>query len=158
MLSHEGKTLHHLGVGVDGDSCFETAEVDDEGLVEDFSGCTWSSALPEYPPWIENLDETISDYELQDLNLLPNIPLTPSNEVLSSTAKLDINVEYDNFVHEDNSRSMDTAKVKSVEYSSSACECCLCKMPEFLVIPDVSCHALSTNRPNQSSCPVVTLH
>ena len=72
MLSQEGKTLHHLDVGADGDSalgdetCLETAEVDDESLLEDFSGCTWSSTLPEYPSWIGTLEETLSDYVLQD--------------------------------------------------------------------------------------------
>ena len=118
MLSHERKTLHHLDMGVDGDSCLETAEVDDESLLEDFSGCTWSSTLPEYPPWIGTLEETISDYELKDLNVLPDMPLTPSNEVVSNTVKLDNNVEYDNHsVHVGTNKSMDTAKVETVEYS-----------------------------------------
>ena len=77
MLSYKGETLHQLGTKVNGDSCFTTEGVDDIGLSEDFSGCTWSSTLPEYPPWIGTLKETISDYELQDLNLLPNMRWNP---------------------------------------------------------------------------------
>ena len=79
--------------------------------------------------------------------------------MVSSTVKLDNNVEYDNHsVHVGSSDSMDTAKVETVEYLLSTCECCLCNMPKFVVIPDVLCKAISTNNSNQSSCPVVTLH
>ena len=139
MLSHQGETLHHLGVRVDKDPCFETTEdscfetagdswvettVDNEDLLEDFSGCTWSSTLFEFPPWIENLEKTMSDYDMQDVKLLPNEPLTLSKVVVSSTAKLDFDVKLDNFVQVDQGRSMDTATVQSVKYSETACECC----------------------------------
>ena len=46
-----------------GDPCFEPAgdswvdtTVDSGDLLEDFSGCTWSSTLLEFPPWIKNLE------------------------------------------------------------------------------------------------------
>ena len=87
------------------------------------------------------------------------MPLTPSNEVVSSNVKLYNNLEDVNHsVGVETSESMDTAKVETVEYLSSTCECCLCNMPKFVVIPDVLCKAISTNNSNQSSCPVVTLH
>ena len=100
----------------------------------------------------------MSDYDMQDVKLLPNEPLTASKVVVSSTAKLDFDVKLDNFVQVDQGRSMDTATVQSVEYSETACECCLCKTPEFVIIPEVSCHALSTNSPDQALYPVVTLN
>ena len=63
-------------------------------------------------------DGRTRNYELKDLNFLPDMPLTPSNEVVSNTVKLDNNVEYDNHsVHVGTNKSMDTAKVETVEYS-----------------------------------------
>ena len=166
MLVQEENNLNYFDVGVDSDSalgnetCLGTLEVEDESFIEDFSGCSWSSTLPEYPSWTGSFEETLSDsLVLQDLSCLPDIPLSPSYEVISSTMILDNNVEGTNdSVCVETSESTDTAKVETVEYSSSACECCLCNIPKFLVIPDVLCNSINMNSSNHSSCPVVTLY
>ena len=67
-----------------GDPWVDTT-VDSGDLLEDFSGCTWSSTLFEFPPWIENLEKTMSDYDMQYVICLPNEPLTPSKVVFCTS-------------------------------------------------------------------------
>ena len=100
LVEEDNNSLDFLEVGVDGNStletktCLEAVEVDEENFIEDFSGCFWSSGLPEYPSWMSSLKETIRDpFILQDITCLPDIPLMPSYEVMTSNMILDDVIE-----------------------------------------------------------------
>ena len=100
LVEEEIDSLDSLDDVVDGNSaletkpCLEAVEVEEENFIEDFSGCFWSSGLPEYPSWMSSLKETIRDpFILQDITCLPDIPLMPSYEVMTSNMILDDVIE-----------------------------------------------------------------
>ena len=152
LVEEDNSNLDFLEVGVEGNStletktCLEAVGMDEENFIEDFSGCFWSSRLPEYPSWMSSFKETISDFVLQDITCLPDVPLMPSYEVM--TSNIDEVVE----------STDNTVDVETLE-SSLICNCCLCDSPKFLVIPDqVICNATSMETVDHSSCPIVTLN
>ena len=99
-----------------------------EGLLEDFSGCTWTSTLFEFPPWITSLEKTISDHNVQDVLGLP-APLTPPKMVTSNTATVDFELNLGTSVPVEQRSNKVT--VQSVEYPETTCVCCLCQAPDF---------------------------
>ena len=58
-----------------------------EDLEDDYSGCTWTSSVFEFPTWTASLEKTLSE-NLQDVFYLPK-PLTPQKLVTSNTATVD---------------------------------------------------------------------
>ena len=156
LVEEDNNSLDFLEVGVDGNStletktCLEAVEVDEENFIEDFSGCFWSSGLPEYsyPSWMSYFKETISEtFVLQDINCLPDVPLTPSCEVMTSSIMFDEVVDSND----------NTVDIKNL-VSSLTCNCCLCDSPHFLVLPDqVVCNLNSIETVDHLTCPVVIL-
>ena len=59
-------------------------EADD--FIEHYGGCCWSDGLPEiiYPSWLDSFKETISDNILLQDIYLPDVPVTPVIEVMTS--------------------------------------------------------------------------
>ena len=88
---------------------------------------------------MRSFKETISEpFVLQDINCLPDVPLMPSYEVMTSSIMLDEVVE----------STDNTVDVETLE-SSLICNCCLCDSPKFLVIPDqVICNSTSMDTIN----------
>ena len=95
-----------------GDPWVDTT-VDSGDLLEDFSGCTWSSTLFEFPPWITSLEKTISDHNLLDVLCLPE-PLTPPKVVTSNTATVVCEVNLDTSVPVEQGRNTDEVTVQTV--------------------------------------------
>ena len=93
---------------------------------------------------------------MQDVLCIPNEPLTPSKVVASNTATLDFGVNLDTSVPVEQGRSTDEVTVQAVEYSETTCVCCLCQSPEVVMLPVVSCNALSTDSLDPDLGPVMT--
>ena len=179
-VEEDNGDLDFINEEVDGNSAceiktfLESVEVDEESFMEDFSGCFWSSMLPEYPSWMCSFKETISEpCTLQDISNLPNIPLMPSYKMMTSSEILDNVVDSsinpicvetvdstDISVHVGTVESTDNdIDVGTVDSSASACKCCFCNNPEFFIIPEqVICSSNSMSILDQSSYPVVTLN
>ena len=58
-----------------------------EDLEDDYSGCTWTSSVFEFPTWTGSLEKTLSE-NFKDVLCVPK-PLTPQKLVTSNTAKVD---------------------------------------------------------------------
>ena len=101
-----------------------------EDLEDDYSGCTWTSSVFEFPTWTGSLEKTLSE-NFNDVLCLPN-PLTPQKLVTSNTAKVDI-VDIDKSVPVYKPSSK--VKVPPGNSTESTCCCCLCVDPVNVLLP-----------------------
>ena len=125
-----------------------------EDLEDDFSGCTWTSTVFEFPTWTTSLEKTLSEQNVQDVLCLPT-PLTPPKLVTSNTATVDyVNLGTSVPVEKDSSK----VKLQSVKYPETTCVCCLCQAPDFVVLPVLSCNTLSNDSFEKDLLPVVTFN
>ena len=122
-----------------------------EDLEDDYSGCTWTSSVFEFPTWTASLEKTLSE-NLQDVFCLPK-PLTPQKLVTSNTATVDY-VNLDTSVPGE--KSCNKVKIPSVDSPEKTCICCLCVTPANVLLPVLACNTLSKNNGETNGLPIVT--
>ena len=122
-----------------------------EDLEDDYSGCTWTSSVFEFPTWTASLEKTLSE-NLQDVFFLPK-PLTPQKLVTSNTATVDY-VDLNKSVPVD--KSSNKVKVPPRNSPEKTCICCLCVNPKNVLVPVLACNTLSKNNGETNGLPVVT--
>ena len=122
-----------------------------EDLEDDYSGCTWTSSVFEFPTWTGSLEKTLSE-NFNDVLCLPK-PLTPQKLVTSNTAKVDP-VDIDRSVPVDKPSSK--VKVSPNSTERTYCCCCLCVDPVNVLVPVVECNTLGKEYVETIGLPVIT--